>query len=76
MGMIGCTGPQTPSKFRMYHTLATTPAFLINDTIGPSATNLLSTLLVIEYVFIISSITTWDGSTGHLIQHDGAAQAP
>jgi hypothetical protein len=38
MCMIGCPGPQTPSKIRIYHTLAAAPVFLAIFTIGPSAT--------------------------------------
>ena len=38
MCMIGCAGPPTPSKIRMYHTLVAAPAFLAIFTIGPSAT--------------------------------------
>jgi hypothetical protein len=41
MCIIGCAGPPTPSKYRMYHTLVATPAFLVISTIGPSATVLL-----------------------------------
>jgi hypothetical protein len=41
MCMIGCAGPPTPSKYRMYHTLVAAPAFLVTSTIGPSATVLL-----------------------------------
>jgi hypothetical protein len=41
MCMIGCAGPPTPSKYRMYHTLVAAPAFLVISTIGPSATVLL-----------------------------------
>jgi hypothetical protein len=41
MCMIGCAGPPTPSKYRMYHTLVIAPAFLVISTIGPSATVLL-----------------------------------
>jgi hypothetical protein len=41
MCMIVCAGPPTPSKYRMYHTLVTAPAFLVISTIGPSATVLL-----------------------------------
>jgi hypothetical protein len=38
MCIIGCAGPPTPSKIRMYHTLVVAPAFLAIFTIGPSAT--------------------------------------
>jgi hypothetical protein len=38
MCMIGCAGPPTPSKIRMYHTMVAAPAFLAIITIGPSAT--------------------------------------
>jgi hypothetical protein len=41
MYMIGCAGPPTPSKCRMYHTLVAAPAFLVFSTIGPSTTVLL-----------------------------------
>jgi hypothetical protein len=36
MIIIGCTGPPTPEKFRMYHNLVAAPALLV--MIGPSAT--------------------------------------
>jgi hypothetical protein len=36
MNMLGCTGPPTPEKFRMYHNLDAAPASLV--MIGPSAT--------------------------------------
>jgi hypothetical protein len=38
MCMVGCAGPPTPSKIRMYHTLVAAQAFLAIFTIGPSAT--------------------------------------
>jgi hypothetical protein len=38
MCMVGCAGPPTPSKIRIYHTLVAAPAFLAIFTIGPSAT--------------------------------------
>jgi hypothetical protein len=38
MCMIGCAGPPTHSKIRMYHTLVVAPAFLAIFTIGHSAT--------------------------------------
>jgi hypothetical protein len=38
MCIIGCAGPPTPSKIRMYHTLIVAPAFLASFTIGSSAT--------------------------------------
>jgi hypothetical protein len=44
--MIGCTGPPTPEKFRMYRNLVAAPAFLI--MLGPSATVFLYTIFVIQ----------------------------
>jgi hypothetical protein len=38
MRMIGCAGPPTPRKIRMYHTLVVAPAFLANFALGPGAT--------------------------------------
>jgi hypothetical protein len=38
MCMIGCAGPPTPSRSRVYHTLVVAPGFLAIFTIGPSAT--------------------------------------
>jgi hypothetical protein len=38
MCMIGCAGPPTPSKIRMYFTLVVAPTFLAIFTIGPNIT--------------------------------------
>jgi hypothetical protein len=51
MCMIGCAGPTTPSKIRMYHSLVVAPAFLAICTIGPS--------VVIAAISVTEQLAQW-----------------
>jgi hypothetical protein len=51
MIMIGCTGPPTPEKFRMYHNLVAAPAFLV--MIDHTATAFLYAIVVIRGLLLI-----------------------
>jgi hypothetical protein len=60
MCMIGCAGPPTPSKSRMYVTLVVASAFLAIFTMGPSATVLQSNCL--SYKIYATCTVPYDGA--------------
>jgi hypothetical protein len=64
MIMIGCAGPPTPEKLRMYHNLVAAPAFLIIKALAPplSINNICHTTVCYLYSASFTLFASLDAS--------------